>query len=92
MSHPSIPSDAQISQCTVLASYVAANYEVARPCVAWLVSDGSEEDNYNTNVDCGVLLEAAEGELVAVKFDEFDVGSVDRVDLLVSVHHQPFIY
>ena len=36
-------------------------------------------------MDCGVLLEAPEGEIVAVKFDEFDVGSIDRVDLLVSV-------
>ena len=45
------------------------------------VSDGSEEENYSSNVDCGVLLEADVGELVAVKFDEFDVGSIDRVDL-----------
>jgi hypothetical protein len=45
------------------------------------VSDGSEEENYSSNVDCGVLLEAPEGERVAVRFDEFDVGSIDRVDL-----------
>ena len=45
------------------------------------LADGSEKENYSTNVDCGVLLEAAEGEMVAVRFDEFDVGSIDRVDL-----------
>lgn len=56
----------------------AANHLIACRCT---VSDGSEEDNYRSNVDCGVLLEAAEGELVAVRFDEFDVGSIDRVDL-----------
>ena len=69
------------------AEPVATRVSICHPTAAKITSssgflvDGSGDENYATNTDCGVVFEAPDGNTVAIRFDAFDVGSNDRVDL-----------